>query len=85
MSFTESVVEDAALSWFRELDYAVRHGQAIAPGEKAAERASFGEAFLPDRLRAALRKLNPKLLSGEWCVRQTMRFNRGTKTSNLNL
>ena len=61
MSFTESIVEDATLSWFGELDYSLLHGQNIAPGEAAAERISFGEAFLPDRLRAALRKLNPKL------------------------
>jgi type I restriction enzyme R subunit len=61
MSFTESIVEDATLSWFGELDYALLHGQVIAPGEPAAERTSFGEAFLPERLRAALRKLNPKL------------------------
>ncbi|MGA9779112.1 MAG: type I restriction endonuclease subunit R, partial [Verrucomicrobiia bacterium] len=61
MSFTESVVEDATLSWFGELDYALLHGQVIAPGEVDAERTSFGEAFLPERLRAALRKLNPKL------------------------
>jgi type I restriction enzyme R subunit len=61
MSFTESIVEDAALSWFGELDYALLHGQVIAPGEAAAERTSFAEAFLPERLRAALRKLNPKL------------------------
>jgi len=65
MSFTESIVEDATLSWFGELDYSLLHGQNIAPGEAAAERISFGEAFLPDRLRAALRKLNPKLPSGE--------------------
>ena len=61
MSFTESIVEDAALSWFGELDYALLPGQTIAPGEADAERTSFGEAFLPERLRAALRKLNPKL------------------------
>ena len=61
MSFTESIVEDATLSWFGELDYSLLHGQVIAPGEAAAERTSFGEAFLPERLRAALRKLNPKL------------------------
>ena len=61
MSFTESVVEDATLSWFGELDYSLLHGQVIAPGEAAAERTSFGEAFLPERLRAALRKLTPKL------------------------
>jgi type I site-specific restriction-modification system R (restriction) subunit len=63
MPFTESIVEDATLNWFGELDYALLHGQEIAPGEAQAERTSFGEAFLPDRLRAALRKLNPKVPS----------------------
>jgi len=61
MNFSESTVEDAALGWFGDLDYAVLHGPEIAPGEAAAERSSFSEAFLPERLRAALRKLNPKL------------------------
>jgi len=61
MSLNESTVEDAALNWFGELGYSLLHGQVIAPGEAESERASFGEAFLPDRLRAALRKLNPKL------------------------
>jgi type I restriction enzyme R subunit len=42
MSFTESIVEDATLSWFGELDYVLLHGQIIAPGEPAAERTSFG-------------------------------------------
>jgi len=59
--FTESVVEDAALSWFGELGYSLLNGQQIAPGEAAAERTSFGEAFLPQRLRTALLNLNPKL------------------------
>ncbi len=61
MSFSESTVEDAALSWFGDLEYTALHGPEIAPGEAAAERNSFSEAFLPERLRAALRKLNPKL------------------------
>ena len=61
MSLNESTVEDAALNWFGELGYTLLHGQDIAPGEMAAERTSFGEAFLPSRLIAALRKLNPKL------------------------
>ncbi len=61
MNFSESTVEDAALGWFGDLDYAVLHGPEVAPGEAAAERSSFSEAFLPERLRAALRKLNPKL------------------------
>jgi len=46
VTFTESVVEDAALSWLGELNYAVLHGLEIAPGELAAERSSFGETVL---------------------------------------
>jgi type I restriction enzyme, R subunit len=57
--FTESVVEEAALSWFGELGYLPLAGPEIAPGEPAAERASLGEAILPERLRAALGRLNP--------------------------
>ncbi|HZQ45748.1 MAG TPA: type I restriction endonuclease, partial [Verrucomicrobiae bacterium] len=61
MKFTESIVEDAALSWLEALNYALLLGPNIAPGEPSAERASFGEAALAERLRTALRKLNPKL------------------------
>ena len=38
-TFTESVVEEAALVWLELLGYAVLHGPDIAPGEPAAERA----------------------------------------------
>jgi type I restriction enzyme R subunit len=58
MSLNESTVEDAALEWFEELGYAVGHGPHLAPGEPAAERASFGEVVLVERLRVALRRLN---------------------------
>lgn len=37
-TFTESVVEDAALEWLRGLGYAVLSGPAIAPGEPLAEK-----------------------------------------------
>ena len=36
MSLYESIVEDAALTWFGELGYAVGHGPLTAPGEPAA-------------------------------------------------
>jgi type I restriction enzyme R subunit len=61
MSLTESIVEDAALTWFGELGYAVGHGPHMAPGEPAAERGSFGEVVLVQRLRAALLRLNPEI------------------------
>ena len=59
--FTESVVEEAALDYFRELGYAVRHGPEIAPEEPGAERASFGDVILVERLRTALARINPTL------------------------
>ena len=32
-SFTESIIEDAALTWFGKLGYAIVHGPHMAPGE----------------------------------------------------
>ena len=56
-----SIVEDAALTWFGELGYAVGHGPRLAPGEPAAERDSFGEVVLVRRLRESIRRLNPAI------------------------
>jgi len=33
MSLNEAIVEDAALTWFGELGYAVGHGPKLAPGD----------------------------------------------------
>jgi type I restriction enzyme R subunit len=57
--FTESVVEEAALEWFAAVGYSIVHGPSIAPGEPAAERSTYGQAFLANRLLAALHHLNP--------------------------
>jgi hypothetical protein len=35
MSLTESIVEDAALTWFGELGYAVGHGPKLSLGKLA--------------------------------------------------
>ncbi len=59
MTMDESIVEDAALTWFRELGYSVGHGPHTAPGEPHAERASFGDVVLVERLRSAIGRLNP--------------------------
>ena len=59
--FTESEVEKATLSWFQDLGYQVRSGPEIAPGELFAERASYGEVVLKERLREALARLNPAI------------------------
>ena len=61
MSLNESIVEDATLTWFGELGYAIGHGPHIAPGEAAAERDSFGDVVLVRRLRGAILRLNPSI------------------------
>jgi len=60
-SFTESVVEAAALTWLESLGYTVKHGPEIAPGEIFAERGDYGQVILATRLREALVRLNPTL------------------------
>jgi type I restriction enzyme R subunit len=54
----ESTVEDATLSWFGELGYAVINGPTIAPGEMFAERAAYGDVVLTKRLHEALVRIN---------------------------
>ncbi len=55
MNLNESVVEDAALTWFGELGYAIGHGPHLAPGETAAERALVRRRGAGGRLRDAIR------------------------------
>lgn len=61
MQLNESVVEEAGLSWFKELGYTVASAPHLAPGEIAAERSSFGDVVLVERLRDAIRRLNPAI------------------------
>jgi hypothetical protein len=81
VSLNESILEDAALTWFAELGYAVGHGPQFAPSEPAGEPASFAERVLVGGLCEVIRRSNlaipsrtlatlpdtllPKLLSGE--------------------
>jgi type I restriction enzyme, R subunit len=41
MRLNESIVDAAAMTWFRELGYAVGDGPQLAPDEQKAERVSF--------------------------------------------
>lgn len=56
--FNEDTVELATIDWLRELGYDYVHGGQIAPGEPAAERASYNEVLLEGRLRQALARIN---------------------------
>lgn len=42
-----------------EMGYEVRHGPDMAPGEATQERESFGQVVLVERLRDAIKRLNP--------------------------
>ncbi len=58
MSLNESHVEEAALEWFEALGYTIAHGPHLAPGEIGAERTSFSDVVLVERLRTAIQRLN---------------------------
>jgi len=58
---SESTVEDAAFSYFRDLGYVVVHGEDIAPDTAGTERVSYSEVVLTGRLLAALCRINPAL------------------------
>ena len=60
-SFTESTVEDAALSWLETLGWRVAHGPDIAPDTPGGERSDYGQVVLERRLRDAFGRLNPDL------------------------
>ncbi len=59
----ESVVEQAVLAWFESLGYQVLPAPAIAPGELLAERVTYGDVILIQRLRAGLCRVNPGIPS----------------------
>jgi len=58
-AFNESTVELAALEYFRDLGYSTAFGPMLAPGEANEERESFEQVYLYDRLRNAVRRINP--------------------------
>ncbi len=60
-SFTESIVEEAALIWLQEAGYTVAWGPDLAPDGIAPERSTYHDVILGDRLRSALARLNPDL------------------------
>ena len=59
--FTESVVEEATLDWFRELGYTIIPGEDAVPAEPIGIRTSYSDVVLAGPLRSALVRLNPGL------------------------
>jgi type I restriction enzyme R subunit len=84
MRLSESVVEEAALTWFRELRYAVVNAPDLAPGEIATERSSFSDVVLVARLRDAIVRLNPAIPSDarEEALQKVIRLETPSLISN---
>lgn len=61
MNITESIIEQATLDWFKELDYSILYGPDIAPAELFSERASYSDVILSERLHNALTTINPEI------------------------
>lgn len=83
-TLNETTVEGAALSWFKQLNYAIAHAPHFAPGEIASERSSFSEVVLIGRLRAAIARLNPTIPSDarDEAFRKVMRHDAPSLTAN---
>ncbi len=80
MSLNESVVENAAISWFAQIGYTVGHGPNLAPGEPEAERGSFADVILTGRLQEAIYRLNPLIPqeAQEDALRKVLRLEAST-------
>ena len=80
---TESDVEAAALAWFEDLGYTTIQGPDIAPEQANAERQSFADVVLIDRLRSALAQINPGIPNTalEEALRKVL--NAGLESPNL--
>lgn len=57
----ENTVEQAALTWFAELEFTKLYGPDIAEDGSSPERTGYGEVVLRRRLESAIKRLNPQL------------------------
>ena len=60
-TFTENIVEQATLDWLQELGYTTLNASQIAPDEPNAERQTYSDVILTQRLENALQTINPNI------------------------
>lgn len=58
---TESAIEDFAIQLFEQLGYSYIYAPEIAPDSDTPERGHYDEVILKDRLRSAVRRINPSV------------------------
>lgn len=61
----EDHLEAACLAWLEGLGWTKVHGDAVAPGNEAAERSRYSDVVLARRLRESITRLNPLLQPSE--------------------
>lgn len=73
---TENHIEELAITTLAALDWEYLHGLAIAPGAEQAERESFGQIILTERLRQRVALINPEIPAAarEQAVQKTLRL-----------
>lgn len=58
---TEDQLEQETLGWLQDVGYTLLSGPDIAFDGLMPERANYVQTFLPDRVRAAVNRLNPTI------------------------
>ena len=78
MTFTESIIEQAALDWLSSLGYAITDGTEFIPEGSHPERPDYQTVILFPRLQETLVRLNPGLPSPvlEDALRQLTHLNQ---------
>ena len=73
---TEDQIEQFAIERLSELGYAYQHGPGIAHDGEHPERASYEQVLLLERLREAVRRINPRIPAAaqEEAVKQVARI-----------
>ncbi len=57
----EDELEQATLEWFQELHYETVFAPELSPGGDYPERSDYSDVILEERLKDALRRINPGL------------------------
>ena len=78
MTFTESIIEQAALDWLSSIGYSFVYGPDIACDGVHPERPDYQSVLLPQRLQDAIARLNPNLPTSvcEDAFRQLIHLNQ---------
>ena len=63
MTFTESIIEQAAIDWLKDLGYSYAFGPEIASDGEAPERGDYQETLLMGRLQDAIARINANIPS----------------------